>query len=251
MRRSSPHLVAAVGCALVLPTAAGTAAAQVTRTPQTSNTNVLLIAVSAVNDRTVWVSGAQGTYLRSTDGGTTWHAARVPQADSLQFRDVHGVDANTAYVLSIGDGPQSRIYKTTDAGAHWTLQFTNPDPKGFYDCMSFWDANRGVAIGDALGNEVAMLTTSDGGAHWTRIPPSSLPPAMPNEGSFAASGTCLVTRPGGHAWAVGSNPAHGRVFHTADYGRTWRVDTLPITTHEGSGPQSIAFLDDRHGIALG
>jgi len=223
----------------------------ITAVDQRSGTTALLIAVSPVDERTVWVSGSAGTWLRTTDGGATWQTGRVPGADSLQFRDVHAVDANTAYLLSIGDGPQSRIYKTTDAGAHWTLQFTNPDPKGFYDCMAFWDAKRGVAIGDALGSEVAMLTTSDGGAHWTRIPPSSLPPAMPNEGSFAASGTCLVTRPGGHAWAVASNPSHGRVLHSTDYGRTWRVDTLPITTREGSGPQSIAFRDDRHGVALG
>ncbi len=106
---------------------------KVSRTPQTSNTNALLIAVSAVNDRLVWVSGAQGTYLRTTDGGATWRAARVPGADSLQFRDVHAVDANTAYLLSIGNGNQSRIYKTTDAGANWTLQYTNPDSAGFYD----------------------------------------------------------------------------------------------------------------------
>ena len=207
----------------------------ITAVDQRSGTTALLIAVSPVDERTVWVSGSAGTWLRTTDGGATWQTGRVPGADSLQFRDVHAVDANTAFLLSIGDGPQSRIYKTADAGAHWTLQFTNPDPKGFYDCMAFWDANRGVAIGDALGNDVAMLTTTDGGAHWTRIPPSSLPPAMPNEGSFAASGTCLVTRPGGHAWAVASNPNHGRVLHSADYGRTWRVDTLPITTHEGLG----------------
>src|SRR6476619_267555 len=230
MRRSSSHLVAALGCALVLPTAAATAAAQVRRTPQTSNTNVLLIAVSAVNDRTVWVSGAQGTYLRSTDGGTTWHAARVPEADSLQFRDVHAVDANTAYLLSIGNGNQSRIYKTTDAGAHWTLQYTNPDSAGFYDCMDFWDAKHGLVIGDALGTSIAILTTVDGGAHWTRVPSASLPAAQPTEGSFAASGTCLVTRPGGHAWVVASNADHGRVLHTADYGATWSVGTMPLTT---------------------
>ena len=29
------------------------------------------------------------------------------------------------------------------------------------------------------------------------------------------------------------------------------VDTLPISTRSGSGPQSISFRDDRNGIALG
>jgi photosystem II stability/assembly factor-like uncharacterized protein len=225
--------------------------AQITRADQTSGTSALLIAVSPVNDRVVWVSGSQGTWLRTIDGGATWQSGRVAGADSLQFRDVHGVDASTAYLLSIGNGSQSRIYKTSDAGQHWTLQFTNRDSAGFYDCMDFWDANRGIVIGDALGAEIAMLTTTDGGAHWDRVPTASLPRAQPNEGSFAASGTCLVARPGGRAWIVASNADHGRVLRTVDYGRTWAVDTLPITTRSGSGPQSIGFRDDRNGFALG
>ena len=239
--------------ATVLVAAGASAVVQsgVTHTPQTSGTSALLIAVSPVNDRVVWVSGAQGTFLRTTNGGATWAAGRVRGADSLQFRDVHAVDANTAYLLSIGNGNQSRIYKTTDAGANWKLQFTNPDSAGFYDCMDFWDPRRGMVIGDALGADIAVLTTSDGGAHWTRVPPASLPKAQPNEGSFAASGTCLVTRPGGHAWIVASNADRGRVLHTANYGRTWSVDTLPLTTRAGSGPQSIGFRDARSGIALG
>ena len=223
----------------------------ITHVEQTSGTNALLIAVSPVDERTVWVSGSLGTWLRTTDGGATWKTGRVPGADSLQFRDVHAVSATTAYLLSIGNGNQSRIYKTTDAGVNWTLQFTNQDPKGFYDCMSFWDADRGIVIGDALGAEIAMLMTTDGGAHWTRVDPETLPAAQPEEGSFAASGTCVVTRPGGHAWIVASNANHGRVLHTSNFGRTWSVDTLPITTRSASGPQSIMFRDDRHGVALG
>lgn len=228
-----------------------TAAPVIVREDQTSGTTALLIAVSPVNDRVAWVSGALGTWARTTDGGATWRTARVDGADSLQFRDVHAVDADTAYLLSIGSGSRSRIYKTVDAGRTWTLQFTNPDSAGFYDCMDFWDARRGIVIGDAIGSEIAILTTDDGGARWTRVPPSALPPAQQGEGSFAASGTCVETRPGGGAWIVASNPARARVLHTGDHGRTWRVDTLPITTRAGVGPQSVSFRDDRTGIVLG
>jgi photosystem II stability/assembly factor-like uncharacterized protein len=244
IRVPAVSLLFSTGLALAVP-------AQVVRTDQTSGTKELLIAVSPLNENVAWVSGTHGTWLRTTDGGATWQSGRVAGADTLQFRDVHAVDPNTAFLLSIGNGDQSRIYKTTDAGQHWTLQFTNTEPQGFYDCFDFWDANRGIVIGDAVNGQIAMLTTTDGGAHWTRIPAAALPPAQPNEGSFAASGTCAVTRPGGHAWIVASNPDHGRVLHTADYGRTWRIDTLPLTTHSGSGPQSIAFRDATHGIALG
>ena len=240
---------------LLLSSVASTASAQtsssVVRTEQVSGTTALLIAVSPVNDRVVWVSGSRGTWVRTIDGGTTWMSGRVAGADSLQFRDVYGVNATTAYLLSIGDGAQSRIYKTTDGGANWQSQFVNDDPKGFFDCMDFWDAKRGLVIGDAVDGKISLLRTDDGGAHWTRVPSTSLPAAPPQEGSFAASGTCLITGKGGHAWIVASAAERGRLLHTKDYGRTWAVDTLPLTTRAGSGPQSVAFRDARHGMVLG
>ena len=53
----------------------------------------------------------------------------VPGATDLDFRDVHGVDANTAYLLSAGEGEKSRIYKTADGGQTWTwLKSTDGNP---------------------------------------------------------------------------------------------------------------------------
>ena len=234
----------------IAPSVTGAQAAPA-RIAQTSGTTALLIAIHPVDESTVWVAGADGTYVRTVDGGTTWHAARVPGAEKLQFRDVYAIDANNAWLLSIGNGDQSRIYRTRDAGRNWELQFKAADPKEFYDCMDFWDRKRGVVIGDAIGNQMTVLTTSDGGAHWTRIPPSTLPPALQGEGSFAASGTCVITRPGGHAWAVANNAQTARVLHSADYGKTWSVDTLPLTTRDGTGGESIMFTDAKNGFALG
>jgi len=218
---------------------------------QQSGTTVLLIAVSAVSERVAWSSGQDATWLRTLDGGAHWDAGRVPGADSLQFRDVEAFDANEAFLLSIGNGAQSRIYHTTDGGAHWALQFTNADPKGFYDCLGFWDHARGIAVGDAINDAMALLRTSDGGKHWERIPPDSLPRALPGEGSFAASGTCIATRSSGRAWIVMNNAEHSRLLRTDDFGAHWRIDTLPLTTRDGVGAQSVSFRDDRHGIVLG
>src|SRR4029077_13777080 len=95
--------------------------------PQTSGIISRLRGVSAVDARTVWASGANGTILRTADGGATWQKLTIDGADNLDFRDIDAIDANTAYALSIGPGPASRIYKTTDAGAHWSLQFQNDD----------------------------------------------------------------------------------------------------------------------------
>jgi photosystem II stability/assembly factor-like uncharacterized protein len=224
---------------------------RIVRTEQTSGTSALLIAVSPVNDNIVWVSGAAGTWLRTVDGGTTWQSGRVAGGDSLQFRDVHAVSADTAYLLSIGSGAQSRIYKTTNGGRDWTMQFKNAEPEAFYDCFDFWDAQRGVVIGDAVNGKISMLLTTDGGAHWNHVDPATLPAAPEAEGSFAASGTCVETLPGGHAWIVASNPQLARLLHTADYGRTWSVTLVPITTRGGAGPQSVTFFDERNGMVLG
>lgn len=241
-------VVAIVACA---PASSAWVPVSVSHTAQQSGTTALLIAVSAVSDSVAWAGGAGGSWIRTTDGGTTWTAGRVPGADSLQFRDVHALDARTAWLLSIGNGAASRIYHTTDGGANWTRQFTNPDAKGFYDCMGFWDARRGIVIGDAIDTEMAVLLTSDGGEQWTRVAPTSLPRAEPGEGSFAASGTCLTTGPQGRAWIVMNTPARSRLLRTADFGRTWALETLPITTHEGSGAQSVTFRDAQHGMVIG
>jgi photosystem II stability/assembly factor-like uncharacterized protein len=223
----------------------------ITRVPQTSGTSALLQAVSVVNERIVWVSGHRGTYVRSTDGGLTWRAGVVPGADTLQFRDVHAVDSLTAYLMSAGSGDQSRIYKTTDGGASWTLQFTNDLPEAFYDCMDFWDADHGIAFSDAVDGRMVIIATENGGASWTRIAPPALPAALPGEGAFAASGTCLITRPPSHAWIGMGNTTSTRVLHTTDRGRSWTVSTTPLVSGEGSGVTSVAFRDASTGVVMG
>src|SRR5690349_9285774 len=130
-RNSGLIVVATLAWACATPSPNDISPARIMATEQTSGTNALLIAVSPVNEQVVWLSGSQGTWVRTVDGGTNWQSGRVIGADSLQFRDVHGVDASTAYLLSIGNGNQSRIYKTTDGGQHWALQFTNRDLAGF------------------------------------------------------------------------------------------------------------------------
>ena len=153
--------------------------------------SVRLQAVSVVDESVVWVSGLEGTHARTLDGGSTWTAAVVPGADSLQFRDIYAVDANTAYLLSAGKGEQSRIYKTVDGGRTWTLQFVNSEPEAFFDCMDFWDAESGFAFSDSFEGEFILIRTEDGGSTWSRVPADKVPEASKGEGSFAASGRSI------------------------------------------------------------
>ena len=219
-------------------------------TIQTSGVNQRLRGVSAVSERVAWASGAGATVLRTADGGQTWQKLSVT-AETLDFRDVDAIDMQTAYVLSIGNGPASRIYKTTDAGKTWALQFKNEDPKAFLDAMSFWDANHGVVFGDSVDKQFYILTTADGGRTWSRVPTTNLPAAQENEGAFAASGTNIAVFGKSHAWMGTGAAMKSRVLRTTDGGRTWQVADTPLASGPSAGIFSIAFRDAKHGVVVG
>jgi photosystem II stability/assembly factor-like uncharacterized protein len=219
---------------------------------QVSGTTARFRGVSAVSDQICWASGANGTYARTVDGGQTWQTAVVPGAEKLDFRDVEAFDANTAYLLSIGPGEASRIYKTTDGGKTWALQFTNNNPKAFFDAIAFWDVNNGLAVSDPVDGRFVIIRTSDGGKTWSPIDPKNMPPALEGEGAFAASGTCLIAQGKTNAWFATGGAKTARVFRSMDNGQTWFVASTPIKTgNAASGIFSIAFKDARFGIIVG
>lgn len=170
--------------------------------------------------------------------------ARFPRHRSIQF--IHGLCAHA------GPGEDSRIYKTTDGGKTWSLQFKNNDPDAFYDAIAFWDENHGIALSDPVKGKFPLLVTDDGGAIWKRLPEPSLPASLPNEGAFAASGTCLVTFGTNDVWFGTGGGKTARVLHSSDRGRTWTASETPLSAGvESAGVFSIAFRDRDHGIAVG
>jgi photosystem II stability/assembly factor-like uncharacterized protein len=206
----------------------------------------------AVSANVAWVSGTKGTYGRTTDAGKTWFVGTVPGADKLDFRDVEAFGESTAYLLSAGPGEDSRIYKTTDGGKSWVLQFKNPDREGFLNALAFWDDKRGVALGDPVQGQFQLIATEDGGANWKRLSGINLPPALPNEGAFAASGTCLIAHGKKDIWFSTGGAKTARVFHSPDRGQNWTVTETPMGAGVASaGIFSIAFRDLDHGLIVG
>jgi photosystem II stability/assembly factor-like uncharacterized protein len=208
-----------------------------------------LIAVSPVNSRVVWASGRGGTFVVTTDGGQTWRSGVVPGAEALQFRDVQGVSDRIAYLLSIGNGTDSRIYKTTDGGATWTLQFQNQDPSAFYDCFAFWTPRRGIAQSDSVHGRFPVIRTTDG-LTWQDIG-NNLPMSLAGESSFASSGTCVATQGRKNAWIVTGGASPSRVLATEDRGDTWNAYNSPLRGSPSAGIFSVDFRDARHGIIGG
>lgn len=212
--------------------------------------SVELRGLSVVSRDVAWASGAKGTYAHTTDGGKTWQSAVLPGAESLDFRDVEGVDAHTAYLLSIGE--QSRIYKTTDGGRHWTMQYSNTTPGVFFDAFAFWDAQNGIAFSDPVNGSFLIITTSDGGRTWKEVPARSLPPPLEGEAAFAASGTCITVQGDSNVWIGTGGGREARVLRSTDKGRTWTVATTPVKAGSASsGIFSLAFKDAKNGVAVG
>lgn len=216
---------------------------------QSSGVSSRLRGVSAASDRVVWASGANSAVQRTDDGGSTWQQQKVTD-DRLDFRDIDAINDQIAYVMSIGNGPASRIYKTIDAGVTWTEQFRAEDARAFLDAMSFWDADHGIAIGDSIDGSFFILTTTNGGRNWSRVS-GGLPPALENEGAFAASGTDIAVIGTSNAWIGTGAAAKARVLRTKDGGRSWAIAETPIASGKSSGIFSIAFRDVRHGVVVG
>jgi photosystem II stability/assembly factor-like uncharacterized protein len=231
---------------------AATAAAQAgpTLTPQQSGTTNRLQAISPVSAAVAWASGTGGTYTLTTDGGRHWRAGVVPGAEALEFRDVQGISAAEAYLLSAGTGEDARVYHTSNGGATWQLQFQNHNAAAFYDCFAFWTASRGLAMADGVNGRFPVIRTEDG-RHWDRIP-QNLPAALPGEAAFAASGTCVTTFGANRAWIATGGAEHARILRTTDGGDSWKAFATPIVQGTpAAGIFTVDFRDADHGILAG
>lgn len=219
-------------------------------TPQSSGTTVRLQAISVVSPSVAWASGTGGTFVLTLNGGKTWLTGKVVGADSLEFRDIHAVDARTAYLLSSGNGPKSRIYKTTDGGVNWQIQFINKEPEAFYDCFAFWDRESGLAFSDNVKGVFPMLRTTDGGQRWEDV--SNGPAATRGEGAFAASGTCVAVHGSRSAWIATGAGEQARILFTPDRGASWKSFVAPVPQGTGTtGLTTVAFRTPEIGIAAG
>ncbi|KAI8631804.1 oxidoreductase [Xylariaceae sp. FL1651] len=208
--------------------------------------------LAPVSERIAWVSGTNGTVLRSTDGGKTW-ASVGPSLSAedagLEFRDIEAWSADKAVILSIGEGTDSRIYLTKDGGASWTESFTNGETTAFYDCVAFASPDYGMAMSDPVDGKFRLIETLDGGETWRIVDSSGMVPALDGEFGFAASGTCIATTAGRWYLASGGTDP-GRIFRSTN-GHQWHVSNSSIAGGAAAGVFSVQFRDTNHGIAVG
>jgi len=260
MRRAHPWtaiavlagLAALAGCSALPPPAESAAPVRAAAwAPQHHAATAEMRGLSVLSDKVAWASGAKGTVLRTVDG-ERWTVLPVPDAEAFDFRDIEAFDANTAIVMGAGPGAASRMYRTRDGGATWQLLVVNKEPEGFWDAMAFWDARNGIVFGDPVRGAFQVMVTTDGGESWQPVSDPKGLAALPQEGAFAASGTCLSVGGKGDAWFVTGGAAQSRVFRSVDRGHTWQAAALDIPAAAASkGAFSVGFDSKGRGLVAG
>lgn len=261
-----------VALALFLPLCGAAAAQSLSQTSgpwvlEQSGATASLRGIHAVGGGVAWASGANGTVLRTEDGGYEWQSCAMPPgAEKLDFRGIWAWDDNAAIVISSGPGDQSRLYRTTDGCSSWKLILTNPDKEGFWDAILFSGRQVGYLLGDPVNGAFFLMRTSDAGMTWTKVQSAGLTTDGLSLGAFAAGNSALADAglmvnallPGdGRVW-FGAGGAGGAFLYMGHSdcphgGRaapdpsclnhwTFRRQKVPIASGEAAGVFSLGIL---------
>jgi len=202
----------------------------------------------------IWACGSNGVILKSTDSGKTWQQLSIPDGDKLDFRGVRAFGTGSAYVMSAGEGDKSRIYKTTDGGATWKMQFTDTRPAFFLDAIVCDGELKCAALSDPVDGKFLIVRTTDGET-WQIAPGDGMSAALKDEGVFAASNSSMILMRGRAgslylSFATGG-PGGARVFSSPDFGKSWTVTATPLGGAASSGIFSIVRSFDGSVIVGG
>lgn len=216
-----------------------------------SNVTASFRGINVVNKSEVWVSGSDGTVIRTLDSGTTWSKINVPNSEELDFRDIEVLDDGAIVLMSIGNGETSKLLRSKDAGTTWQVVLQNQDQQAFFDGMTFHaDGKRGALFGDPIGGFLDLYLTEDAGLTWNRLPKNERPKVRIGEVGFAASGTGMTWTKSGLQIATGGSVA--RIHRTKDNGKRWEtLSTTMLAGRSSAGIFSIDMLNDQIVIVGG
>jgi photosystem II stability/assembly factor-like uncharacterized protein len=203
-------------------------------------------SVDMLNSSVVWVSGSKGSILKTSDGGKSWQNKCPARYATHDFRGVVVLDMNTVVAISAGEAEkgQALVIRTNNEGETWQVVFESKEKGVFLDAIRFSNSKRGFILGDPIHNKPYLLQTTDGGQTWQRLR-SEIPTILPGEASFAASNSCLFTEQK-KIWFC----TQSRLFHSTDYGKTWRVFSTPFESGSTKGIFGLYFSHGQ-GIAVG
>lgn len=233
-----------------------------------------VVYVAAVGP--LWAPGGERGLFKTTDGGRTWTNTKEISAYT-GFTDIaiDPLNPDVLYAASymrerraysfLPAGPESAIWKTTDAGRTWT-KLTNGLPSGELGrigvsvCRS--RPSTVYAVIHAAGNTGGVFRTDDAGATWRQVTPANstawfygqvrcdptdaekvwrLGPSSQVSSNGGRTWSAFPPAGGVHAdhhamWINPESPEHilygtdGGLYITWDGGRTWdHAQNLPVS----------------------
>lgn len=215
-----------------------------------SPTTESLRGISVVNDSVAWFSGANGTILKTIDGGKNIYFLEPPfQGDNLDFRDLYAFDADSAVLIN--SGIPGVVYRTNDKGRAWEKVFNFPIQEIFYDAVEFVNDQYGLVYSDPINGKHFILVSGIYGLRWLAPPVENLIPALEGEAAFAASGSSIAFTPDKRAY-IGLGGPKGRILTAMWPYRDWDAIETPIFQGAPTrGIYSITFKNDSIGVAVG
>ncbi len=180
----------------------------------TTGVTVALRSVSNIDANNAWVCGANGTVIKTTNGGYNWtnHTGNgIPT--TVLLINIYAVDANIA--LTAGYiGTNTFVYRTSNGGANWSQVFT--ETNGFINGVWMRNASSGFMEGDPVGGRWSLWKTTNGGVNW-----DSTGLRLPQAGTEAGWNSSLWIK-GTRIW-FGTNNI--RIYYSSNYGLNWTVQS--------------------------
>lgn len=181
---------------------------------QNSGVSVSLNSVSVFDLNNAWVCGANGTVLRTTNGGNNWlnvTGSGIPVNVTL----VNIFAVTPSLVLTAGySGTDTWVWRTTNSGINWQQVFSQTG--GFINALSIKNDSTGFMIGDPVGGRWSIWKTSNNGAVW-----DSTNLRVPQTGTEAGYSNCIVYS----QLRVWFGTSNSRIYHSSNNGSNWTVQS--------------------------
>lgn len=151
-----------------------------------------------VNNNTGFIVGDKYSIYKTTNGGINFNPINNINNSNISFIKIKFVNENTGWTFSTGNNfNESKIYKTTDSGNNWQIQFVFNNVRlsslFCYDSLNVW-------AGSTKGE---LYASSNSGANWylQETPTTSIINSLhfvnPQTGwAIGANGTILKTTSG-------------------------------------------------------
>ena len=175
-----------------------------------------------IGERTGWTVGDWGTVLKTTNSGQTFTKIDGKVFDGKSLKGVHFIDENQGWIVtynaptSANSGNAGSIYRTTDGGETWKVQF---ETEAALFNLHFIDKQTGWVVGDRR----SVFITTDGGHTW----------------KFVTRGTNERHKSSyGQPDYLGNEPLHTFTLYDIDFidaQNGWIVGDLGVILHTSSG----------------